>query len=263
MVKILALGDSYTAGQAVKTEERFTFQLARLLKQHGAPEASITTIAKGGWKADTLKGALDQALPGLNVIDPEYGKVKYEYDLVTLLVGVNDLTVGNPRDTFCEQYDILIRRALFLTRGNAGRVLVLSLPAYGHSPDAHNPQTLKARGQCGMVKRHMQAIKGYNTPGGIKATVERYNAALHNLVRRHNRAHPKGNQIQWVDIHTLTRVLPSMKHESGSDMHLPEYFDKQGVHYKPEMYKTWAEAMLPYALSALRNHPAPQGILMH
>ncbi len=263
MIKILALGDSYTAGQSITPEERYIHQLADLLRENGAPQSHIKIVAKGGWKAETLKGGLDEAIPGLNVTDPEHGKTLYDYDLVTLLVGVNDVMIGNYIPVFKEQYSMLLERTRRLAGGDASRVLVMNLPAFGHTPDAHNPKSLANRGTCGFVKLHEQSKPEFNTPQGIQHFVERYNLAIANMVKTFNAKLPEKKRATLVDIHSITTQLPVIVQGNGSPMHAPEYFDARGVHYKPEMYRQWAEALLPHALGILKTKPAPHGITVH
>ena len=51
MIRILALGDSYTIGEAVAPEQRWVEQWAALLRAEGHAIAQpVTVIAKTGWR---------------------------------------------------------------------------------------------------------------------------------------------------------------------------------------------------------------------
>ena len=93
--RYLALGDSYTIGEAVATEERFPVQLARVLNT-GEPQI----IAKTGWTTDELNAAIDAADP------------KGPFELVTLLIGVNNQYRGRSADEYRTQFVGLLQRAI-------------------------------------------------------------------------------------------------------------------------------------------------------
>ncbi|MEX1827976.1 SGNH/GDSL hydrolase family protein [Luteibacter sp. CQ10] len=114
----LALGDSYTIGEGVPEAGRWPVQLAHRLDV-GAPRIVATT----GWTTDELSAAMDAAHlhPG--------------YDLVTLLIGVNNQYRGRPAAEYREQFLALLHRAIGLA-GDARRVVVVSIPDWGVTPFA-------------------------------------------------------------------------------------------------------------------------------
>src|SRR6185503_12638650 len=75
----LALGDSYTIGEAVPQSQSFPYQLSNALTSASLPVAHPTIIATTGWTTDNLINAI--ANSGIN---------NKKYDFVTLLIGVND-----------------------------------------------------------------------------------------------------------------------------------------------------------------------------
>ena len=117
--RYLALGDSYTIGESVPEGERFPVQLAREL---GIGEPTI--IAKTGWTTDELNAAIDAA------------NVTGTYDLVTLLIGVNNQYRGRPADEYRTQFAALLQRAIGFAGGDARKVIVVSIPAWGVTPFA-------------------------------------------------------------------------------------------------------------------------------
>src|SRR3954463_14990325 len=77
-INYLALGDSYTIGESVSEADRWPNQLAEALRQQGYEVGKPKIIATTGWRTDNLKNAMNIA------------RLKPEYDLVSLLIGVNN-----------------------------------------------------------------------------------------------------------------------------------------------------------------------------
>lgn len=118
----LALGDSYTAGEAVDAAGRWPVQLAAALRAEGVALAGPRILATTGWTTDELWAAMDAAEP-LGV-----------HGLVSLLIGVNDQYRGRPVDDYAAAFARLLARAIALAGGRAGRVLALSIPDWGVTP---------------------------------------------------------------------------------------------------------------------------------
>ena len=114
-MRILALGDSYTIGEGVAPGERWPNQLGL-----GEPEI----IARTGWTTDELNAAIDAAHP------------RGPYDLVTLLIGVNNQYRGRDADEYRREFAALLQRAIGFAGGDASRVLVVSIPDWGVTPFA-------------------------------------------------------------------------------------------------------------------------------
>jgi lysophospholipase L1-like esterase len=117
--RYLALGDSYTIGESVTPADRWPNQLALKLR---IPEPQI--IAKTGWTTDELSGAIDAADP------------KGPFDLVTLLIGVNNQYRGRSADEYRQQFAGLLHRAIGFAGGEGQRVVVVSIPDWGVTPYA-------------------------------------------------------------------------------------------------------------------------------
>ena len=120
----LALGDSYTIGEGVDASARWPVQLAGLLRQEGIDVADPDIIAKTGWTTAELQDAIRAS-----------GNRK-TYDLVSLLIGVNNQYRGQSQDRYRTEFRELLRIAVTFARGKSGRVLVLSIPDWGVSPFA-------------------------------------------------------------------------------------------------------------------------------
>lgn len=124
--RYLALGDSYTIGESVAEEGRFPNQLARELGI-GAPRI----IAKTGWTTDELNAAIDD------------GNVAGPYDLVTLLIGVNNQYRGRDAEEYRSQFSALLQRAIGFAGGDAKKVVVVSIPDWGVTPFAEGRDRAK------------------------------------------------------------------------------------------------------------------------
>ena len=124
MTRYLALGDSYTIGEAVREAGRFPVQLAERLRADGVDVATPEVVARTGWTTHELSGGIDSAGP----VGP--------YDLVTLLIGVNNQYRGRPLDEYRQQFRQLVQRALGFAAGARERVIVISIPDWGVTPFA-------------------------------------------------------------------------------------------------------------------------------
>ena len=115
----LALGDSYTIGEGVDANERWPAQLARRLGALGATVAEPVVVARTGWTTDELSAAMDAA----TLFPP--------YDLVTLLIGVNNQYRGRALENYRDEFALLLARACDLARTGARGVVVVSIPDWG------------------------------------------------------------------------------------------------------------------------------------
>ncbi|MBB6113075.1 lysophospholipase L1-like esterase [Mucilaginibacter lappiensis] len=120
----LALGDSYTIGQSVDEHDAFPYQLAGQLPGHKITGPTI--IARTGWTTQQL----------ISAIDGSDSKDK-TYDIVTLLIGVNDQYGGGSQADYRVKFVQVLNTAIKLAKGNTNHVFVLSIPDYGVTPFAH------------------------------------------------------------------------------------------------------------------------------
>lgn len=122
-VRFLALGDSYTIGESVSESERWPNQLAKLLEEQNI-QAEVTIIARTGWTTDELWQGIQAR------------ELKPPYDLVSLLIGVNNQYRGYDIDDYREQFVFLLSKAIEYAGGEPDRVIVLSIPDWGVTPFA-------------------------------------------------------------------------------------------------------------------------------
>jgi len=125
MHRFLALGDSYTIGEAVGESDRWPVQLVARLKEHGIALDAPRIIATTGWTTDELSAAMDDS-----TFAPPYA-------LVTLMIGVNNQYRGRDVHEYRQQFDALLARAIHLVGDDATRVIVLSTPDWGATPFGH------------------------------------------------------------------------------------------------------------------------------
>ncbi len=116
----LALGDSYTIGEGVKQNETYPAQLVELLAAKNLDFEAPKIIAVTGWTTDELQQGIKAA-----AID---GKT---YDLVTLLIGVNNQYRGRSIDNYKEEFTNLLHQAIDFAGGHKNHVIVLSIPDWG------------------------------------------------------------------------------------------------------------------------------------
>jgi len=181
VIRLLSLGDSYTIGSGgVPEAERWPNQLADALKVHAEahPETLQWTlvdpelIAHIGWTTGQLMQAMDAA----GLAAGEEGAHEGEpYELVTLLIGVNNQYQGKPLEAYKVDLAVLLDRAIALAGGRPGRVVMLSIPDYGVTPFAAGPEA-----------------------AAISAELESFNAEAQLLAEQAG--------VHWVDIVDISRL---------------------------------------------------------
>ena len=123
-MRFLALGDSYTIGDSVAPAERWPLQLAAPLRQEGLALDDPQIVATTGWTTDELWAGIDRAAP------------RGPFELVSLLIGVNDQYRRREASEYAAQFAVLLARAIEFAGGQPGRVLVVSIPDWGVTPFA-------------------------------------------------------------------------------------------------------------------------------
>lgn len=129
--RYLALGDSYTIGESVSINQRFPNLLAKALRENGISVDTPLIIARTGWTTDDLEIAIAEE-------DPQG-----TFDLVTLLIGVNDQVRGRYLDVYREKFQTLLDQAIEFAGGDPSRVIVISIPDWGVTPAASGMDDLK------------------------------------------------------------------------------------------------------------------------
>ncbi len=132
-ISFLALGDSYTIGQSVEFSQRWPMHLYDFLQDQSVPVDTPRFIARTGWTTDELQ----VAMAGTSWL-------KDTFDLVSLLIGVNNQFRGYDFAQYEREFLELLLEAVRLAQGQKDRVFVVSIPDYGVTPfgQSRNPQQI-------------------------------------------------------------------------------------------------------------------------
>jgi lysophospholipase L1-like esterase len=183
----LALGDSYTIGQSVSAQESFPFKLAGQLPGHKITSPII--MAKTGWTTPQLISAIDNS-------EEIKGKT---YDIVTLLIGVNDQYGGGSQADYRIKFVQVLNTAIKFAKGDKTHVFVLSIPDYGVTPFA--------KGDGARIGREIDQFNDINRQESAKAGVNYTNitdiskqAANNPSLIADDGLHPSATMYQaWVE----------------------------------------------------------------
>mgnify|MGYP000259411561 FL=1 len=118
----LALGDSYTIAHSVESSKSFPAQLRDCLIKTPETDLELEIIAATGWTTGDLINALEK------------GSKRATYNLVTLLIGVNNQYQGKPFSIYKNEFSDLLDRAIKLANNNKNNVIVVSIPDYAYTP---------------------------------------------------------------------------------------------------------------------------------
>ena len=187
-LRYLALGDSYTIGEKVKISERFPAQLVRRLRQRGIQIDDPLIIAQTGWTAAELSDGISAATPSGH------------FDLVTLLVGVNNQYRGLSQNEYRTQLRSLIYRAIEFGGGEEKRVLLISIPDWGVTPFARNFNRALIAEQIDAFNRVNHAEASAASVRYVDITARSREAAQDENCFAADGLHPSGLQYaNWVD----------------------------------------------------------------
>lgn len=126
----LALGDSYTIGESVDEKDRWSRQLIDLLKTN-FNFTKHDIVARTGWTTSELTQAI------------EAKKLTEQYEMVSLLIGVNNQYRGQSLDNYRVEFRNLLNTSIKFAKNDAKKVIVLSIPDWGKTPFARGQDTQK------------------------------------------------------------------------------------------------------------------------
>ena len=176
MTRYVALGDSYTIGTGVATGERWPNQLCERLRRRGLDVVLAANLGVNGYTSADL---IADELPALSGLRP---------DLVTVLIGVNDVVRAIPP----ERYRANVAQALdtILASLPASRIVTVSTPDFTVTP----------------------AGAEYGDPALRSTEIRRFNGLLATMSRHRGIAH--------VDIHDLSlRAATDRTLVAGDGLH--------------------------------------------
>lgn len=188
-MKYLALGDSYTIGEGVLASERWPMILQKRLNEENVQLAEPEFIATTGWTTFELKDAIDQQ------------NINGSYDLVSLLIGVNNQYRDLNVDLFRDEFKKLLQIAIQFAGNDPKNVIVLSIPDYGVTPFAsdHNPEKIrKELIEYNKVKKEVTENAGVLF---FDITPISLNAKFDKSLLADDELHPSGKMYsQWVNL---------------------------------------------------------------
>jgi lysophospholipase L1-like esterase len=197
--RYLALGDSYTIGESVPESERWPNQLAEKLKGEGL-HVELTIIARTGWTVAEL-------WQGMQANPPEA-----LYDLVTLLIGVNEQYRGYPLDGYRNDFRFMLDKAIEYADGDPNKVIVLSIPDWGFTP--------------------FGAASGDTEP--VSRKIDEFNAV--------NLEEAQSAGAHYVDITDISRMTRDDSELIAGDR----------LHPSGKMYAMWVKKVLPISTKILQ-----------
>ncbi|MDI6033071.1 SGNH/GDSL hydrolase family protein [Flavobacterium sp. LB2P84] len=198
----LALGDSYTIGQSVCETCRFPAQLSKSLGNLNVSNTySLKIIAQTGWTTSNLISAVNTQNLASN------------YDLVTLLIGVNNQYQNRNFSLYEKEFPELVKKAIALAKGDKTNVILVSIPDYAYTPFG-------------------QASGNQTT---ISTEIDQYNAFA--------KKYCDDNAIVFINITDITRQGLTNKNLVASD----------GLHPSELAYSLFVERILPKATTAVNN----------
>lgn len=119
----LALGDSYTIGESVAYSQSWPVQLTERLRTNGYKMAAPKIIATTGWTTADLIAGINSEL-----------NVQRDFDLVSILIGVNNQYQNKPLSEYEEELREIFRKAVNHCKTMEKGVFALSIPDYGVTP---------------------------------------------------------------------------------------------------------------------------------
>ena len=179
----LALGDSYTIGEQVLPKESFPFKTIQLLNNisdNSFDDPEI--IARTGWTTDELQAAINAA------------GISKKFDLVSLLIGVNNQYRGRSLDEYKLQFENLLKQAIDFADKKNNHVFVLSIPDWGVTPFA-NGRNRKT----------------------IAKEIDDYNEAAENICKQYGVVFIDITDSQRIDGHQPEFLAEDLLHPSGKE----------------------------------------------
>ena len=146
-----------------------------------------TIVAKTGWRTDDLIEAI------------ETSELLESYDLVSLLIGVNNQYQGTPIEQYEEEFLILLKTAIQLAKGHSENVFVLSIPNYGFTPFGKTDQK-KISFELNEYNTINKRIAQEMNVSWFNITDISENGLLEEKLVAKDDLHPTGQQYQlWVE----------------------------------------------------------------
>lgn len=185
----LALGDSYTIGEAVPVYENFPYQTVQLLRKAGHHFHAAEIIAKTGWTTDELQN-------GINAT-----RFQSSYNFVSLLIGVNNQYRGRSVEEYQIQFENLLQQAIRFANKKAASVFVLSIPDWGVTPFARDRDIKKISSEIDAFNAANKKLTDTYQCNYINITPLTREAASDTTLLAADQLHPSGKDYKrWAQL---------------------------------------------------------------
>jgi lysophospholipase L1-like esterase len=194
----LALGDSYTIAQSVPSTESYPVQTVNILSAENVHFITPEIIARTGWTTTDLLNKIKSSPPQQS-----------SYDIVTLLIGVNNQYQHLSEDQYKTEFRTLLNKAIQYANNNKKRVIVLSIPDYSITPFAQGSDTANITQQINLFNQINRTIS-------LQAGVNYLDITAYTRMATNNRSlvaydglHPSGKEyaIWSQDLATLIKTI--------------------------------------------------------
>lgn len=143
---LLALGDSYTVGEAVPLHESFPYQTVQLLRKANLHFHAPEIIAQTGWTTFELAEHI------------LHTKLNEHYDFVTVLIGVNNQYRELSIEDYANDFEFLLRKAIHFAGEKKDHVIALSIPDWGVTAFAKKRDSKKIATEIDAYNKSNRAI---------------------------------------------------------------------------------------------------------
>ena len=199
LLTYLALGDSYTIGTGVRAEVRWPTQLVNAIERDTDLRfGEVRYVAQNGWRTDDLRAGIERTT------------LRERYDLVSLLIGVNNQFQGRSVAAYEADFRELLDRAITFADGRPERVFVVSIPDYAFTPFGQGRAGISAD-----IDRFNAAARAITEAAGVMfyniTPISREGLAMPQLVADDD-LHPSGEQYgRWVEEVLLEPVIAQLR----------------------------------------------------
>jgi lysophospholipase L1-like esterase len=184
----LALGDSYTIGEAVPLYESFPYQTVKELRKAGYDFYAPEIIARTGWTTDELQSGISNY------------PLRDGYHFVSLLIGVNNQYRGRSKEVYAHEFGALLQQAIALARNERNHVFVLSIPDWGVTPFAEGRDREQISNEIDAFNEAAAAIARQKEVHYLNITTGTREAATDISLLTGDQLHPSGKEYaRWAD----------------------------------------------------------------
>ena len=187
-ISYLALGDSYTVGEGVPLYESYPYQAVQILRKKGFNLQAPEIVAKTGWTTDELQASINGT------------KFLPIYDVVTLLIGVNNQYRGKSPEEYADEFESLLKQAIAFAGNDNKRVAVLSIPDWGATPFAEGRDRAKITAEIDAFNAVNRKITSKYKVQYIDITPGTRMAATDPTLVTKDKLHPSGKEYtKWAE----------------------------------------------------------------